>query len=29
MTELKGIPGEHPLFPLIWDETAASQYFRS
>ena len=28
-TELKGIPGEHPLFPLIWDEIATSQDFRS
>ncbi len=29
MTQLKGIQGEHPLFPLIWDETATSQDFRS
>ena len=29
MTQLKGIPGEHQLFPLIWDETATSQHFRS
>jgi len=24
--QLKGIPGEHRLFPLIWDETTASQF---